>query len=161
MLEDEMQMAPLWRFLAGALMVSAIVWAVIEKLLLLTSGQRQMAGMGQGRLNGIGGGFLAGLPSFRGVFGGGGAGERPAGQRDDAGSGARWCRRPSPVFSPRQKKAAGRYHLAVAGHKFTSRSESRNISLYRAAELTLEQHDSWFTFDRTAGQGRHRTGAQA
>src|SRR5690242_18809876 len=42
------------------------------------------------------------------------------------------------VFSM-QKKSAVRYHLAVTGHKFTSRDDIEKYLLYRAAELTLEQ----------------------
>jgi len=48
------------------------------------------------------------------------------------------------VFSL-QKRGAARYHLAVAGHKFTSRDEIEKYLLYRAAELSLEQKSGWFT----------------
>src|SRR4051812_8878034 len=48
------------------------------------------------------------------------------------------------VFSL-QKRTATRYHLTVAGHKFTSRDAIEKYLLYRAAELTLEQRRNWFT----------------
>jgi hypothetical protein len=48
------------------------------------------------------------------------------------------------VFSA-QKKGAG-LHLVVTGHKFTSRSDIENYLAWRAAEQTLANKGSWFTF---------------
>jgi len=48
------------------------------------------------------------------------------------------------VFSV-QKKGAG-LHLVVTGHKFTSRSDIENYLAWRAAEQTLANKGSWFTF---------------
>jgi len=56
------------------------------------------------------------------------------------------------VFSL-QKKSAVRYHLAVTGHKFTSRDDIEKYLLYRAAELTLEQKSSWFTLIESRSKG--------
>src|SRR5579872_4385571 len=56
------------------------------------------------------------------------------------------------VFSM-QKKNATRYHLEVKGHQFTSRDAIEKYLLYRAAELTLNQHDSWFTLIETRAKG--------
>ena len=44
-----------------------------------------------------------------------------------------------------QKKGANGFHLVVAAHQFTSRSDIEKYLAYRAAELTLEQHGNWFT----------------
>jgi hypothetical protein len=44
------------------------------------------------------------------------------------------------------KKGANGYHLVVAGHKFTTRSDIEKYLAYRAAELTMEQKANWFTF---------------
>jgi len=52
-----------------------------------------------------------------------------------------------------QKKGATRYRLAVTAHKFTSRDAIEKYLLYRAAELTLDQHDSWFTLIETRTKG--------
>jgi hypothetical protein len=52
-----------------------------------------------------------------------------------------------------QKKGATRYHLTVQGHQFTSRDAIEKYLLYRAAELTLDQHDSWFTLIETRAKG--------
>src|SRR5690349_15076313 len=56
------------------------------------------------------------------------------------------------VFSL-QKKSAVHYHLAVTGHKFTSRDDIEKYLLYRAAELTLEQKSSWFTLIESRSKG--------
>jgi len=48
------------------------------------------------------------------------------------------------VFSVQQKGA--RLHLTVTGHKFTSRSDVEKYLAYRAAELTLQQKGTWFSF---------------
>jgi len=45
-----------------------------------------------------------------------------------------------------QKKGADRFHLVVAGHKFSTRGDIEKYLAYRAAELTMEQKASWFTF---------------
>ena len=44
------------------------------------------------------------------------------------------------------KKGADRYHLVVAGHKFTTRTDIEKYLAWRAADLTMEQKASWFTF---------------
>ena len=48
-----------------------------------------------------------------------------------------------------QKKGANGYHLVVVGHKFTTRDDVEKYLAYRAAELTMEQKASWFTFTET------------
>ncbi len=45
-----------------------------------------------------------------------------------------------------QKKGANGFHLVVTAHQFTSRSDIEKYLAYRAAELTLQQHGSWFSF---------------
>jgi hypothetical protein len=52
-----------------------------------------------------------------------------------------------------QKKGATRYHLVVQGHQFGSRDAIEKYLLYRAAALTLDQHDSWFTLIETRAKG--------
>jgi hypothetical protein len=52
-----------------------------------------------------------------------------------------------------QKKSGTRYHLVVKGHAFTSRDAIEKYLLYRAAELTLDQHDSWFTLIEARAKG--------
>ena len=52
-----------------------------------------------------------------------------------------------------QKKGATRYHLVVKGHQFPSRDAIEKYLLYRAAELTLDQHDGWFTLIETRAKG--------
>ncbi|HET7085953.1 MAG TPA: hypothetical protein VFI23_14345 [Rhizomicrobium sp.] len=52
-----------------------------------------------------------------------------------------------------QKRGADRYHLTVAGHKFTTRDEIEKYLLYRAAELTLEQKSGWFTLVESRSKG--------
>jgi len=44
------------------------------------------------------------------------------------------------------KKGANGLHLAVTAHQFTSRSDIEKYLAYRAADLTLQQHGSWFSF---------------
>jgi hypothetical protein len=44
------------------------------------------------------------------------------------------------------KRGANGYHLVVAAHKFSTRSDIEKYLAYRAAELTMEQKASWFTF---------------
>ena len=56
------------------------------------------------------------------------------------------------VFSL-QKRDATRYHLTVSGHKFTSRDAIEKYLLYRAAQLTLEQRNSWFTLIESRSKG--------
>ncbi|HYS47002.1 MAG TPA: hypothetical protein VEM35_11210 [Rhizomicrobium sp.] len=56
------------------------------------------------------------------------------------------------VFS-QQKRSAIRYHLVVAGHKFTSRDAIEKYLLYRAAELALEQKAGWFTLIESRSKG--------
>ena len=52
-----------------------------------------------------------------------------------------------------QKRAGTRYHLAVKGHTLTSRDAVEKYLLFRAAELTLDQHDSWFTLIEARAKG--------
>ena len=52
------------------------------------------------------------------------------------------------VFTAQKKGATG-YHLVVAGHKFTTRDDIEKYLAYRAAELTMEDKSSWFTFVET------------
>jgi hypothetical protein len=52
-----------------------------------------------------------------------------------------------------QKKGATRFHLVVAAHQFTSREAAENYLLYRAATLTLDQHDNWFTLVEARAKG--------
>lgn len=47
------------------------------------------------------------------------------------------------------KKGADRYHLVVAGHKFSTRNDIEKYLAWRAADLTMEQKASWFTFVET------------
>ncbi|MCC8965356.1 hypothetical protein H8A95_24325 [Bradyrhizobium sp. Pear76] len=44
------------------------------------------------------------------------------------------------------KMGSDQFHLVVAGHKFTTQSDIEKYLTYRAAELTMEQKASWFTF---------------
>ena len=55
------------------------------------------------------------------------------------------------VFSVQTK--GNRSHLTVTGHKFTSRAEIEKYLAYRAAELTLEQKGSWFSFVESRAKG--------
>ncbi len=55
------------------------------------------------------------------------------------------------VFSVEKKGV--RLHLTVTGHKFTARADVEKYLAYRAAELTLEQKGSWFTFAETRAKG--------
>ncbi|MCA6112798.1 CC0125/CC1285 family lipoprotein [Bradyrhizobium cenepequi] len=52
-----------------------------------------------------------------------------------------------------QKRDGDRFHLVVAGHKFNTRAEIEKYLAYRAAELTLEQKASWFTFIEARSKG--------
>src|SRR6478752_10569647 len=49
------------------------------------------------------------------------------------------------VFTATKKGATG-YHLVVAGHKFSTRADIEKYLAYRAAELTMADKASWFTF---------------
>lgn len=52
-----------------------------------------------------------------------------------------------------QKRDGNRFHLVVAGHKFTTRAEIEKYLAYRAAELTIEQKASWFAFVEARSKG--------
>ena len=52
-----------------------------------------------------------------------------------------------------QKRGANGFHLAVAGHKFSTRSDIEKYLAYRAAELTMEQKANWFTFVEARAKG--------
>jgi hypothetical protein len=52
-----------------------------------------------------------------------------------------------------QKKGASGYHLVVAGHKFSTRSDIEKYLAYRAAELTMEQKANWFTLVEARAKG--------
>jgi hypothetical protein len=56
------------------------------------------------------------------------------------------------VFSV-QKKGANRLHLTAVGHKFTSRGDVEKYLAYRAADLTLQQKGTWFTFIEARAKG--------
>jgi hypothetical protein len=56
------------------------------------------------------------------------------------------------VFSV-QKKGASRLHLTAVGHKFTSRGDVEKYLAYRAADLTLQQKATWFTFIEARAKG--------
>jgi hypothetical protein len=56
------------------------------------------------------------------------------------------------VFTAQKKGATG-YHLVVAGHKFSTRDDIEKYLAYRAAELTMEQKSSWFTFVEARTKG--------
>ena len=56
------------------------------------------------------------------------------------------------VFSV-QKKGVNRFHLTAAGHKFTSRADIEKYLAYRAADLTLQQKGTWFTFVEARAKG--------
>ena len=49
------------------------------------------------------------------------------------------------VFTATKKGATG-YHLVVAGHKFTSRDDIEKYLAWRAADLTMADKGTWFTF---------------
>lgn len=51
------------------------------------------------------------------------------------------------------KKGADRFQLVIAGHKFTTQSDIEKYLAYRAAELTLAQKASWFTFVESRSNG--------
>jgi hypothetical protein len=51
------------------------------------------------------------------------------------------------------KKGANGYHLVVAGHKFSTRADIEKYLAWRAADLTMEQKASWFTFVETRAKG--------
>ena len=55
------------------------------------------------------------------------------------------------VFKVEKRGAAHR--LIVAGKKLTSRSDVEKYLAYRAAELTMEQGGTWFTFTELRGKG--------
>jgi hypothetical protein len=107
--------------------------------------------MGQGRLTGLAAVFAGLLLSGASL-----AAEAPASAQPASATAPDQAPEVPPakpgVFTL-QKKAASRYHLAVAGHKFTSRDAIEKYLLYRAAELTLDQHDSWFTLIETRAKG--------
>lgn len=52
-----------------------------------------------------------------------------------------------------EKKGAGRLHLTVTGHKFTTRADVEKYLAYRAAALTLEQKGTWFSFVEGRARG--------
>ena len=51
------------------------------------------------------------------------------------------------------KKGANGYHLVVAGHKFSTRADIEKYLAWRAADLTMEQKASWFTFVESRAKG--------
>ncbi|MBA2588013.1 MAG: hypothetical protein H0U98_05235 [Alphaproteobacteria bacterium] len=56
------------------------------------------------------------------------------------------------VFTATKKGPTG-YHLVVTGHSFTSRDAIEHYLAYRAATLTQEQKNSWFTLTETHAKG--------
>jgi hypothetical protein len=109
-----------------------------------------MVKMGQGRLTGLA--IFASLLLSGAAF----AAEAPA-TAQPASATAQDQAPEVPAAKPgvftQQKKGATRYHLVVAGHTFTSRDAIEKYLLYRAAELTLGQHDSWFTLVEARAKG--------
>jgi hypothetical protein len=51
------------------------------------------------------------------------------------------------------KRSAGHYRLTVKGHNFTSQDAIEKYVLYRAADLTLQQHFQWFTLTENRSKG--------
>jgi hypothetical protein len=60
---------------------------------------------------------------------------------------------PGPGVFTVQKKGANRFHLVVAGHKFTARADIEKYLAWQAAEVTMQQKGSWFTFVELRGKG--------
>ena len=56
------------------------------------------------------------------------------------------------VFTMTKKGATG-FHLVLKGHAFTSRSDIEKYLAWRAADLTLQQHGTWFTFSEIRAKG--------
>src|SRR3954465_8885593 len=56
------------------------------------------------------------------------------------------------VFSVK-KVGPNKFHLVVAGHKFTSRADIEKYLAYRAAQVTIEQKGDWFTFVENRAKG--------
>jgi hypothetical protein len=52
-----------------------------------------------------------------------------------------------------KKAGADKFHLVVAGHKLTGRSDIEKYLAWRAAQLTIEQKADWFTFVETRAKG--------
>jgi hypothetical protein len=46
-----------------------------------------------------------------------------------------------------------KFHLAVTGHKFTSRSDIEKYLAWRASQLTIEQKGTWFTLVENRAKG--------
>jgi hypothetical protein len=51
------------------------------------------------------------------------------------------------------KRGAGHYRLIIKGHNFTSQDAIEKYVLYRAADLTLQQHFQWFTLTESRSKG--------
>jgi hypothetical protein len=51
------------------------------------------------------------------------------------------------------KRGAGHYRLIIKGHNFTSHDAIEKYLLYRAADLTLQQHFQWFTLTENRSKG--------
>jgi hypothetical protein len=51
------------------------------------------------------------------------------------------------------KRSAIRYRLTLKGHSFSSRDAIEKYLLYRAADLTLQQHYQWFTLIESHSKG--------
>ena len=52
-----------------------------------------------------------------------------------------------------KKLGAGKFHLVVAGHMFTNRSDIEKYLAWRAAQLTISEKGDWFSFVELRGKG--------
>lgn len=58
-----------------------------------------------------------------------------------------------PGIYSQSKQSAGHYRLTVKGHNFTSQDAIEKYVLYRAADLTRQQHFQWFTLTEKRRKG--------
>ena len=102
-------------------------------------------------------GIVFGIAGFCALMGGSFAAE-PAGKAPAPAPAAQSADNPpmvppaAPGVFSMQKKGANGFHLTVTAHKFTSRSDVEKYLAWRAAELTMQQHGSWFTFTENRGK---------
>jgi hypothetical protein len=59
----------------------------------------------------------------------------------------------SPGVFTVKKSGPNSFHLVLAGHKFTNRSDIEKYLAYRTAQLTIEQKGDWFTFVESRAKG--------
>ena len=136
--------------------MTTIVLPTMKKKMKIRSGRKPMAKMGQIGLAALAGGCACLLLSAVSYAAEAPATPQPA-TAQAASAGAQDQAPEVPPAKPGvftlQKKGATRYHLAVKGHTFSSRDAIEKYLLYRAAELTLDQHDSWFTLAEARAKG--------